>query len=111
MHSSRDPDTVDRLFRTEAVRAVASLGRIFNDFDRAEDAVQDAYTLALARWPRFGVPANPAAWIMLTARNRAIGRLRRERLAVEMGSDELAGDLPALRPSTRRRPFAHYPSE
>lgn len=85
MRSSPEPGGVERLFRSEAARAVATLGRVFNDFDRAEDAVQDAYALALARWPRFGVPKNPAAWIMLTARNKAIDRLRRERLAAAKG--------------------------
>ncbi|MGB8908824.1 MAG: sigma-70 family RNA polymerase sigma factor [Candidatus Cybelea sp.] len=94
MHSNHDPGDVDRLFRAEAARAVATLGRVFNDFDRAEDAVQDAYAIALARWPRFGVPKNPAGWIMLTARNRAIDRLRRERLAAEKG--EILSKLEAL---------------
>jgi RNA polymerase sigma-70 factor (ECF subfamily) len=74
--SSHDVGDVDRLFRAESTRAVATLARIFGDFDRAEDAVQDAYALAPERWPRFGVPANTAAWIMLTARNKAIDRPR-----------------------------------
>ncbi|HEX3670209.1 MAG TPA: sigma-70 family RNA polymerase sigma factor [Candidatus Cybelea sp.] len=94
MHSSPDLREVDRLFRAEATRAVATLGRVFNDFDRAEDAVQDAYALALERWPRFGVPINPAAWILLTARNKAIDRLRRERVAAEKG--EILANLEAL---------------
>jgi RNA polymerase sigma-70 factor (ECF subfamily) len=76
-----DAGAIDRLFRTESGRAVATLARIFNDFDRAEDAVQDAYAIALERWPREGVPDNPAAWIATTARNRAIDRLRREKTA------------------------------
>jgi RNA polymerase sigma-70 factor (ECF subfamily) len=84
----------DRLFRLEAAQAVATLARAFNDFDRAEDAVQDAYALALTRWPRDGVPKNPAAWIMLTARNKAIDRLRRERVAAEKG--EILANLEAL---------------
>lgn len=94
MHSSLDPEGFDRLFRREAARAVAALGRVFNDFDRAEDAVQDAYALALDRWPRFGVPKNPAAWILVTARNKAIDRLRRERVAAEKG--ELLAKLEEL---------------
>lgn len=85
MHSSPDLAEVDRLFRAESSRAVATIGRIVNDFDRAEDAVQDAYTLAIARWPRFGVPKNPAAWIIVTARNKAIDRLRREHVASQKG--------------------------
>ena len=55
------------------------LARALGDLDRAEEAVQDAYAVALERWPRDGVPANPAAWITTTARNRAIDRHRRER--------------------------------
>jgi RNA polymerase sigma-70 factor, ECF subfamily len=58
---------------------VAALARAFGDLDRAEEAVQDAFVVALERWPRDGVPANPAAWIALTARRKAIDRLRRER--------------------------------
>jgi RNA polymerase sigma-70 factor (ECF subfamily) len=52
---------------------------VFGDLDRAEEAVQDAFVVALERWPRDGVPANPAAWIVTAARNRAIDRLRSER--------------------------------
>jgi RNA polymerase sigma-70 factor (ECF subfamily) len=74
---------VDRLFRRESGRAVATLIRILGDFDLAEDAVQDAFAVALERWPRDGMPDNPAAWIVRTARNRAIDRLRRERRYAE----------------------------
>ncbi len=70
--------TVERAFREEWGRAVAVLTRVLGDLDRAEDAVQDAFTTALERWPRDGTPANPAAWIITTARNRAVDRLRRE---------------------------------
>ena len=55
------------------------MARTLGDLDRAEDAVQEAFTVALERWPRDGVPANPGAWIVTTARNRAIDRIRRER--------------------------------
>ncbi len=71
--------TVERAFREEWGRAVAVLTRVLGDLDRAEDAVQDAFAIALERWPRDGTPANPAAWIITTARNRAVDRLRRER--------------------------------
>src|SRR4029079_1603778 len=70
---------IDRLFRRESGQAVAALARAFGDLDRAAEAVQDAFVIALERWPRDGVPPNPAAWIALTARRRAIDRLRRER--------------------------------
>ena len=76
---SASHEVVDRLFRRESGRAVATLIRILGDFDLAEEAVQDAFAVALERWPADGVPDNPGAWITTTARNRAIDRLRRER--------------------------------
>ena len=69
---------IGAVFREEWGRAVAILTRVLGDLDRAEDAVQDAFTTALERWPRDGTPANPGAWVITTARNRAIDRLRRE---------------------------------
>jgi len=71
-------EVVDRLFRREQGRAVATLIRVLGDFDLAEEAVQEAFAVALERWPAAGVPDNPGAWITTTARNRAIDRLRRE---------------------------------
>jgi RNA polymerase sigma-70 factor, ECF subfamily len=65
-------------FREESGRAVATLIRIFGDIDLAEDAVQEAFTIAIDKWPVSGWPPNPGAWIVTTARNRAIDRLRRE---------------------------------
>jgi RNA polymerase sigma-70 factor (ECF subfamily) len=76
-------DLVDRLFREEQGRAVATLIRVTGDFDLAEEAVQDAFISALETWPSRGVPSNPGAWITTTARNRAIDRLRRRRRLVE----------------------------
>ena len=69
---------IDRVFREEYGRAVAVLARHFGDIDIAEEAVQDAFTVAVQRWPGSGLPASPAGWIITTARNRAIDRLRRE---------------------------------
>src|SRR3954469_24391919 len=77
--SARDELSVEALFREEWGRAVAILIRVLGDFELAEDAVQDAFAIALERWPRDGTPRNPAAWIIATARNRAIARIRRER--------------------------------
>lgn len=68
-----------RVAREGRGRAVAILSRRLGDIDRAEDALQDALVAAAERWPRDGVPANPEAWILTTARNRAIDRIRRER--------------------------------
>jgi RNA polymerase sigma-70 factor, ECF subfamily len=59
---------------------VSILIRVLGDFELAEDAVQDAFATALEQWPRAGVPANPRAWIVTTARNRAIDRIRREQV-------------------------------
>src|SRR5262249_2294281 len=59
-------------------RAVAVLARVLGDLDAAEEAVQDAFTTAVQRWPESGLPPRPAGWIITTARNRAIDRLRRE---------------------------------
>lgn len=69
---------IDRVFREEYGRAVAVLVRTFGDIDIAEEAVQDAFTVAVQRWPSGGLPPSPAGWIITTARNRAIDRLRRE---------------------------------
>ncbi|HZN42125.1 MAG TPA: RNA polymerase sigma factor [Actinomycetota bacterium] len=86
-----DPrSVVDRAFRRESGRAVATLIRATGSFDVAEDAVQDAFLVALERWPRDGVPDNPGAWITATARNRAIDRLRRDRVGREK-TEALAG--------------------
>jgi RNA polymerase sigma-70 factor (ECF subfamily) len=66
------------VFREEHGRAVAVLVRSFGDIGVAEDAVQDAFAAAIERWPSAGLPPSPAGWIITTARNRAIDRLRRE---------------------------------
>jgi RNA polymerase sigma-70 factor (ECF subfamily) len=69
---------IERVFRAEHGRAVAVLVRVFGDIDVAEEAVADAFTTAVQRWPADGLPPSPAGWIITTARNRAIDRLRRE---------------------------------
>jgi RNA polymerase sigma-70 factor (ECF subfamily) len=69
---------VERVFREEYGRAVAVLVRVFGDIDAAEEAVQDAFTEAVRRWPESGLPPSPAGWIITTARNRGIDRFRRE---------------------------------
>ena len=67
-----------RVFRDHSGRVLATLIRQLGDFDRAEDALQDALTRALETWPEAGIPDEPAAWLITTARNKAIDRLRRE---------------------------------
>ncbi|MFD4622207.1 RNA polymerase sigma factor [Streptomyces sp. NPDC058475] len=69
---------IEDVFRAEYGRAVAVLIRLLGDIDLAEEAVQDAFTTAVRKWPETGVPPSPAGWIITTARNRAVDRLRRE---------------------------------
>lgn len=71
---------IEQVFRDEWGSAVGILTRAMGDLELAEDAVQDAFTIALERWPRDGLPRNPGAWIVTTARNRAIDRFRRDRV-------------------------------
>src|SRR5262245_48679047 len=80
MSRTAKPSTsqIERVFRNEYGRAVAVLVRTFGDIDVAEEAVQDAFTAAVQRWPSTGLPPSPAGWIITTARNRAIDRFRRE---------------------------------
>jgi RNA polymerase sigma-70 factor (ECF subfamily) len=75
---SSGAETVEAVFRREYGRCVATLIRFLGDIDVAEEAVQDAFTVAAERWPVQGLPPNPGGWIVTTARNRAIDRLRRE---------------------------------
>ena len=100
---TRSAEVAARVFREERVTVLATLIRQAGDFQLAEDALQDAFAAALAAWPRDGIPRNPAAWINVTARRRAIDRLRRNRnvagrvarLAELSGSDQQEHRLPA----------------
>jgi RNA polymerase sigma-70 factor, ECF subfamily len=96
---------VERAFRQESGRVLATLIRhLGGDFQLAEDALQDAFAVALARWPRDGVPDNPGAWITTTARRKALDRLRRARVErerlpalhklMELEHDDEDDDLP-----------------
>jgi RNA polymerase sigma-70 factor, ECF subfamily len=69
---------IERAYRESSGRAVAALVRLFGDIDLAEEAVQEAFAVAAERWPAAGVPPNPGGWIVTTARNKALDRLRRE---------------------------------
>jgi RNA polymerase sigma-70 factor, ECF subfamily len=82
-----DSAAVGRIFRQESGRSVAALIGVFGDIDLAEDAVQEAFAVALHRWPDDGVPPNPGGWITTTARNHAIDRLRRESRGRELLSE------------------------
>jgi RNA polymerase sigma-70 factor (ECF subfamily) len=95
---------IDRLFREHFGRTVAALIRAVGDWDLAEESVQDAFATAAERWPRDGLPGDPAAWIIAVARNRAIDRLRRER-ALRARVSQLA----ALPTATDDEPTAEEP--
>jgi RNA polymerase sigma-70 factor, ECF subfamily len=94
-----DQAEVGRIFREESGRSVATLIGVFGDIDLAEDAVQEAFAVALRKWPADGLPPNPGGWITTTARNRALDRLRREsrgrdllvEAAVLSGGDQESG--------------------
>jgi RNA polymerase sigma-70 factor, ECF subfamily len=89
-----DGAEVGRIFREESGRSLAALIRVFGDIDLAEDAVQEAFAVALRRWPGEGVPPNPGGWITTTARHRIIDRLRRE-----ARGRELLSQMAVLEPS------------
>src|SRR5438046_2491465 len=92
MADQRAADAIDAVWRIESARLIAGLARIVGDIGVAEDLAQDARVAALEQWPESGVPDNPGAWLMATAKHRAIDRLRRnERL--ERKQEELGRDL------------------
>ena len=95
------------VYREEFPRSVAILARVLGDLDLAEDAVQDAFAAALRRWPREGMPANPGAWIVAAARNRAIDRIRRAQALRR--KTELLEQLAALPPPEDEE--THMPDE
>src|SRR5689334_22757745 len=72
------PAEIERIFRDEAGRALATLIRLVGDFDIAEDVLQEAFAIALERWPQDGPPSNPRAWLVNVARNKAVDRVRRQ---------------------------------
>jgi RNA polymerase sigma-70 factor (ECF subfamily) len=97
---TRSAEVAARVFREERVTVLATLIRQAGDFQLAEDALQDAFEAALAAWPRDGIPRNPAAWINVTARRRAIDRLRRNRTV----ADRAAGLAELIRLDQQEHP-------
>ena len=85
-------------FRAESGRCVATLIRVLGDIDLAEDAIQEAFAVALRTWPRDGVPPNPGGWITTTARRRALDRLRRDGRGRTLEATAAAEDPPAAMP-------------
>jgi RNA polymerase sigma-70 factor (ECF subfamily) len=86
---------IERLYHEEFGRILATVIRLVGDFDLAEEATQEAFAVALAQWPLQGVPLNPRAWVVSTARHKAIDRLRRHGRFTEK-LDEMGGGLPEL---------------
>jgi RNA polymerase sigma-70 factor, ECF subfamily len=97
-----NPGEIDRIFRDEAGRALATLIRLVGDFDLAEDALQDAFAVALERWTACELPDHPRAWLVNVARHKAIDRVRRQivfrgkaqQLVHELELNVQAGDEP-----------------
>lgn len=100
--SGSPPDShaaVEAVWRLESARIVAGLARLVRDVGLAEDLAQDALVAALQEWPESGIPANPGGWLMLTAKHRAIDRLRRDdRLAAKL--TQLGRELPDGQPAS-----------
>jgi RNA polymerase sigma factor (sigma-70 family) len=91
---------VEAVWRIEAAKLIGRLARIVGDVGFAEDMAQDALVVALERWPRSGVPENPGAWLMTTAKNRAIDQLRRRR-RLESRQEQIARELETLETAER----------
>ena len=87
--------SIDSVWRIEAARIIASVARMTRDVGRAEELAQDALVAALEHWPKDGLPANPAAWLMTTAKRRAIDHLRQQALH-QREHEALGQDLEAL---------------
>ena len=93
---------IDAVWRIESARVIAGLARMLRDLDLAEELAQDALVAALETWPRDGVPDNPGAWLMTTAKRRAIDRLRRLQL-LDRKHEELARELEDIQDERRSR--------
>ena len=92
MPSSETHRAIDAVWRIESARLIAGLARIVRDIGLAEELAQDALVAALERWPESGVPDNPGAWLMATAKHRAIDLFRRNKL-LELKHAELSREL------------------
>jgi RNA polymerase sigma-70 factor, ECF subfamily len=95
---------LDQVFRQEWGRVLATLIGFLGDFDLAEEVAQDAFAMAAERWPRDGVPSNPRAWLMTTARNRATDRIRRDRALAAKSGVLAAGHRAEVPMNTTRFP-------
>src|SRR3954452_14387459 len=86
------PGEIEKIFRVEAGRALATLIRLVGDFDLAEDALQDAFAVALERWSGDALPSHPRAWLVHVGRNKPIDRVRRN-VAFRSKQQELTHDI------------------
>src|SRR5256885_16886803 len=101
MAASDTHRTIDAVWRIESARLIAGLARIVRDVGRAEELAQDALVAALEQWPKEGVPKNPGAWLMATAKHRAIDHVRREQVLarkVEQLGHEIQTGAAAVEP-------------
>src|SRR3954470_13277590 len=89
---------IDAVWRIESAKVIAGLARMVGDIGQAEDLAQDALVVALEKWPVTGVPDNPGAWLMATAKHRAIDLLRRQKL-LERKHEQLGHELDAKQES------------
>lgn len=89
-------DRVEHIYRTDSRRALATLIRLLGDFDAAEEALHDAFVVAMERWPAEGIPSNPVAWLVSTGRFKAIDRMRRQ-ATFDARRDEVARELVGAR--------------
>jgi len=83
---------IEATFRSERARLIAGLARLVRNLDRAEELAQDALVIALCEWPKTGVPANPGAWLMTTAKRRALDAIRRDKM-LQRKHDQIAREL------------------
>ncbi len=90
--------TIEAVWRMESAKIIARLTRMLRQIGLAEEFAQDALVSALEQWPRTGVPDRPGAWLMTTAKNRAIDELRRRKL-IERTSDAIAHETPISLPT------------
>jgi RNA polymerase sigma-70 factor (ECF subfamily) len=94
-----DPSSIERVFKEERGRVLATLVRVLGDLDRAEDALANALEAAIESWPRDGAPDNPRAWLIRTARNKAIDEIRRRALAQRKHAELVTDADDAMVPS------------
>src|ERR1700757_1081961 len=103
MNDSRKAETqrtIEAVWRMESAKVIAVLTRMVRDVGWAEELAQDALVAALERWPKTGVPENPAAWLMATAKHRAIDHFRRNKI-VERKHEELGREMKSAEESSR----------